>query len=138
VFSSVDKRTRARLRTIWWLLVLGGFVLAAISTYEGRFKSTEAYKGALATARTDPELIEAIGAPIHEGLFPEGEYRSTSDSSGCWSFEIPVSGSEGSATVRVLHHDEPAGSRYTFMVAELDDSQRRIDLLGEGESRVVC
>jgi len=138
VFSSVDKRMRARLRAIWWLLVLGGFVLAAISTYEGRFKSTEAYKGALAAARTDPELIEAIGAPIHEGLFPEGEYRSISDSSGCWSFEIPVSGSEGSATVRVLHHDEPAGSRYTFMVAELEDSQRRIDLLGEGESRVVC
>ena len=134
----MDKRTRARLRTIWWLLVLGGFVLAAISTYEGRFKSTEAYKGALAAARTDPELIEAIGAPIHEGLFPEGEYRSTSDSSGCWRFEIPVSGSEGSATVRVLHHDEPAGSRYTFMVADLEDSQRRIDLLGEGESRVVC
>ena len=66
---SVDKRTRAWLRAIWWLLVLGGFVLAAISTYEGRFKSTEAYKGALAAARTDPELIEAIGAPIHEGLF---------------------------------------------------------------------
>jgi hypothetical protein len=41
----VDKRTRAWLRAIWWLLVLGGFVLAAISTYEGRFKSTEAYKG---------------------------------------------------------------------------------------------
>jgi hypothetical protein len=138
VFLSVDKRTRARLRAIWWMLVLGGFVLAAISTYEGRFKSTEAYKGALAAARTDPELIEAIGAPIHEGLFPEGEYRSTSDSSGCWSFEIPVSGSEGSATVRVLHHDEPAGSRYTFMVADLEDSQQRIDLLGEGESRVVC
>ncbi len=135
---SVDKRTRAWLRTIWWMLVLGGFVLAAISTYEGRFKSTEAYKGALAAARTDPELIEAIGAPIHEGLFPEGEYRSTSESSGCWSFEIPVSGSEGSATVRVLHHDEPAGSRYTFMVADLEDAGRRIDLLGEGESRVVC
>lgn len=135
---SEDKRTRARLRAIWWLLVLGGFVLAAISTYEGRFKSTEAYKGALAAARTDPELIEAIGAPIHEGLFPEGEYRSTSDSSGCWSFEIPVSGPEGSATVRVLHHDEPAGSRYTFMVADLEGSGRRVDLLGEGESRVVC
>ena len=135
---SVDKRMRARLRAVWWMLVLGGFVLAAISTYEGRFKSTEAYKGALGAARTNPELIEAIGAPIHEGLFPEGEYRSTSDSSGCWSLEIPVSGPEGSATVRVIHHEEPAGSRYTLMVAELEDSGRRIDLLGEGESRVAC
>jgi hypothetical protein len=134
----VDKRTRAWLRAVWWMLVLGGFVLAAIATYEGRFKTTEAYKGALAAARTDPELIEAIGAPIHEGLFPEGEYRSTSDSSGCWSFEIPVSGSKGSATVRVLNHEEAAGSRYTFMVAELEGSERRIDLLGEGKSRVVC
>jgi hypothetical protein len=135
---SAPKRTRARLRAVWWMLVLGGFVLAAISTYEGRFKSTEAYKGALSAARTNPELIEAIGAPIHEGLFPEGEYRSTSDSSGCWSIEIPMSGPEGSATVRVVHHEEPAGSRYTFMVADLEDSGRRIDLLGEGESRVVC
>jgi hypothetical protein len=134
----VDKRTRARLRAVWWMLVLGGFVLAVISTYEGRFKSTEAYKGALGAARTDPELIEAIGAPIHEGLFPEGEYRRTSDSSGCWSFEIPMSGPEGSATVRVIHHEEPAVSRYTFMVADLEDSGRRIDLLGKGESRVVC
>ena len=134
----MDKRTRARLRAVWWLLVLGGFVLAMISIYEGRFKSTEAYKGALAAARTDPELIEAIGAPIHEGLFPDGEYRRTSSSSGCWSIEIPMSGPEGSATVRVLHHDEPAGSRFTFMVADLEDSGRRIDLLGEGESRVVC
>jgi hypothetical protein len=134
----VDKRTRARLRAVWWMLVLGGFVLAVISTYEGRFKSTEAYKGALGAARTDPELIEAIGAPIHEGLFPEGEYRRTSDSSGCWSFEIPMSGPEGSATVRVIHHEEPADLRYTFMVADLEDSGRRIDLLGEGESRVVC
>ncbi len=135
---SVDKRMRARLRAVWWMLVLGGFVLAAISTYEGRFKSTEAYKGALGAARTDPELIEAIGAPIHEGLFPEGEYRNTSDSSGCWSFEIPVSGPEGSATVRVLYHEEPTGSRYTFVVADLEDSGRRIDLLGEGKSRVAC
>ena len=135
---SVDKRTRARLRAVWWMLVLGGFVLVLIAIYEGRFKSTEAYKGALGAARTNPELIEAIGAPIHEGLFPDGEYRSTSDSSGCWSFEIPMSGPEGSATVRVIHHEEPTGSRYTFMVADLEDSGRRIDLLGEGESRVVC
>lgn len=135
---SVDKRTRALLRGIWWMLVLGGFVLVVISTYEGRFKTTEAYKGVLGAARTDPELIEAIGAPIHEGLFPDGEYRRTSASSGCWSFEIPMSGSEGSATIQALYHDEPAGSRYTFMVADLDDSERRIDLLDEGESRVVC
>lgn len=134
----MDKRTRAWLRGIWWMLVLGTFVLVVISIYEGRFKTTDAYDEALVTARTDPELIEAIGAPIHEGLFPDGEYRRTSASSGCWSFEIPLSGSEGSATVRVLHHEEPAGSRYTFMVAELEDSGRRIDLLGEGESRVVC
>ena len=120
------------------MLVLVGFVLVLIAIYEGRFKSTEAYKGALGAARTNPELIEAIGAPIHEGLFPDGEYRSTSDSSGCWSFEIPVSGPEGSATIRVIHHEEPTGSRYTFMVADLEDSGRRIDLMGEGESRVVC
>ena len=135
---SVDKRMRTRLRAVWWMLVLGGFVLAAISTYEGRFKSTEAYKGALGAARTDPELIEAIGAPIHEGLFPDGEYRRTSASSGCWSLEIPVSGPEGSATVRVLYHEGPTGSGYTFVVAELEDSGRRIGLLGEGESRGVC
>lgn len=135
----MDKRTRARLRDVWWLLVLGGFVLVVISTYEGRFKTTDAYNGALGAARTNPELVEAIGAPVHEGLFPDGEYRSTSDSSGCWRFEIPIYGPEGSATVSVLHHEETAGSRYTYMVADLEDSGgRRIDLLGEGKSRVVC
>lgn len=130
-----DERTRARLRDIWWLLVLGSFVLVVISVYQGRFKTTEAYDEALVAARTDPALIEAIGRPIHEGLFPNGEYAG---SSGCWRFDIPVSGPEGSATVHVLQRYDPEGSEYTYMVADLERSERRIDLLGEGESKVVC
>ena len=138
MFTGRDKRTRAHLRDVWWLLVLCSFVLVVIATYEGRFKTTAAYKGAVAEARTDPELIEAIGAPIHEGLFPDGEYRRDGAYSGCWGFEIPVSGPEGSATVRVLYHDDPEESGYTFMVADLEDSERRIDLLGEDRSRRIC
>jgi len=70
----------------------------------------------------------------HRGrLFPTGSFEE-SGPSGDAEFAIPISGPDGSATVYAEAEKFNGEWRYETLVAELDDSGRRINLLDEAQS----
>jgi hypothetical protein len=108
-------------------------VVVVIFLVFNSIKSHEVYEGALEAARSDPELTSAIGTPIDDGLFPTGSFEE-SGPSGSADFAIPVSGPNGSATVYAEAQKFGGQWEYTTLVAELDDSGRRINLLNENDN----
>src|SRR5207248_6604598 len=63
------------------LLLVATFVAFVIAIVFGAMKSTEVYGAALASAKDDPRVINALGLPIKAGFFVSGK-TNVSDSSG--------------------------------------------------------
>lgn len=114
------------------ILVAACFITVIVLLTLTWIKSSEVYTGALDAARSDAELAEAIGTPIEDGLFPTGSYE-VSGQRGHTEFEISVSGPKGSATVYAVARKSAGEWTYTTLVADLDDSERRINLLDQTE-----
>ena len=49
-----------------------GFIVLIVTIVFGMMKSTDAYKEALAKARANPYVQEALGSPIEDGLLVMG------------------------------------------------------------------
>ena len=96
----------------------------------GVMKSSDVYKEAVAKAKANSSVVEALGTPIEEGLFVSGNIK-VSDQSGQANLAIPISGPNGKATV-FLEATRSAG-KWTFSTLEVEfrefDSQ--INLLEE-------
>lgn len=71
-------------------------------------KSSEGYQQAVAAATSHPEVIEAIGEPIKEGLVPKGKV-STNNGSGEVDVRITLTGPKGSGVLYAVG-TRPAGS----------------------------
>jgi len=82
-------------------LLCAGFVVAVVAFVFGMLKGVEPYQVGVATARSDPRVIEVLGEPIEEGLLLMGEI-SESDSAGSADLSIPMSGPEGSGRIHVV------------------------------------
>src|SRR5436305_8657544 len=66
------------------------FVASIIFIVFSAVKSTDVYKDALARAKADPAVIEALGSPIKEGLLVSGN-TNVNGASGEANLAIPVS-----------------------------------------------
>lgn len=102
--------------------------------------STEVYKLAVTTAHGETTFNEALGVPVHEGWFSEGNIHS--GDSGTASLKIPVCGSIQKGNLRVIAIKENGNWRLKDLTLELAKSGRSIDLLkkeagGPGISRPV-
>ena len=62
-------------------------------------KSTDVYKEALARAKADPVVIEALGSPIKDGFLLSGN-TNVNGASGESNLAIPISGPKGKGTIR--------------------------------------
>ena len=98
-------------RPNWWsrnwkwvvpVIVVAGILLAAVPVAAIYFfaqfflhsmKSSGGYPEALAAARANPAVVQALGTPIKDGWFPSGNIES-SGSTGESDLAIPVSGPE--------------------------------------------
>jgi hypothetical protein len=96
----------------------------------GMMKSSHAYKEALAMARADLHVQEALGSPIKEGLLVMGNI-SVNGSSGHADLAIPVSGPQGSGTIYVVASKSAAARQWTILrlVVDIKATNERIDLL---------
>ncbi len=83
----------------------------------GAMKSTDVYKEALARARVNSGVIEALGAPITEGFLVSGN-TNVNGASGEANLSIPISGPKGK-------RDDLRGSEQVAWPMELYGSHRR-------------
>ena len=93
----------------------------------GMIKSSDAYAGALERARSHPQVIEALGTPIEEGLLTTGSIN-VSGPSGNADLAIPVSGPKAEGTLYVTATKEAGVWNYQVLQLHVRGGER-IDLL---------
>ena len=107
------------------LLVFAGSIIVIVFS---AMKSTDVYKEALARAKTDPAVIEALGSPIRDGVLVSGT-SSVNGASGESNLAIPISGPKGKGTIYVSASKSLGRWIYSGLVVEVSGTHDRIDLL---------
>ncbi len=123
-----DRRSRIWRRPLSLGATLALRCLAAFIHWIFRIiKSSEPYRLALALAKSDPVVAEALGRPVREGLFPTGSL-SVSGPSGRADFAIPLQGPKGRALLHVRASKTRGEWRLDSAVLETENPARRVDL----------
>jgi hypothetical protein len=120
-----------------WFVPLGCFTVALMFViFVGSIlvivfsamKSTDLYKDALARAKADPAVIEALGSPIKDGFLMSGN-TNVNGASGESNLAIPISGPKGKGTIYVSAQKSLRRWNYSGLVVEVGQTHQRIDLL---------
>ncbi|HEY4758212.1 MAG TPA: cytochrome c oxidase assembly factor Coa1 family protein [Chthoniobacterales bacterium] len=120
-----------------WFVPLGCFTVALLFlAFVGSIlvivfttmKSTDVYKQAVARAKADPAVIEALGSPIKDGFFVSGN-TNVNGASGESNLAIPISGPKGKGTIYVSANKSLGQWNYSGLVVEVGQTHERIDLL---------
>lgn len=128
------KQRRSWLGRNWkWLLAgifVGGivFVLGIFTLVMGSIRSSDAAKEAVARAQSNAFITQRLGTPISEGWLVSGSINVSNDS-GDADLSIPISGPKGKGTVYVTAKKTTGQWIYNNMVAALEESNDRVDLL---------
>jgi hypothetical protein len=109
------------------LLLAGGFVFVIVSIVFGAMKSSDAYKTALAKAKADPRVVNALGSPITDGFLVWGT-TNVSGSSGQADLTIPISGSHGKGTIYFVASKFAGEWTFSKLIVEVGKTRERIDL----------
>ena len=96
-------------------------------------KSTDVYKEALARAKADPAVTEALGSPIKEGFLLSGN-TNVNGAAGESNLAIPISGPKGKGTIYVSANKALGQWNYSGLVVEIGETHERIDLLHKASS----
>jgi Cytochrome oxidase complex assembly protein 1 len=136
-------RTACNSKTNWWkrnwkwFVPLGCFTVALLFlAFVGSMlvivfsamKSTDVYKEALARAKADPAVIEALCMPIKDGFLISGN-TNVNGASGESNLAIPISGPKGKGTIYVSANKSLGQWDYSGLIVEVDQTHERIDLL---------
>ena len=133
----------ARSRGNWWtrnwkwfvptgcltiVILFAAFIGLIVMIVFSAMKSSDAYKHALARAKADPAVIEALGSPIKEGMFVSGS-TNVNGASGEANLAIPIYGPKGKATIYVVAKKSASEWKDSVLVVEIEKTKQRIDLL---------
>ena len=110
--------------TLVFLAFVGSILVIVFSA----MKSTDVYKAALARAKTDAAVIEALGSPIKDGVLVSGS-SSVNGASGESNLAIPISGTKGKGIIYVSATKSLGRWNYSGLVVEISGTHERIDLL---------
>ena len=110
------------------ILVCGGFVTLLVALVFGVIRNTEVYAQAVYAARTDAQVVAALGTPIEEGFLVSGNIE-VSDQSGSADLAIPISGPYGSATIHAVAEKQRGEWFFDNLEVVVDETDERIDLL---------
>jgi hypothetical protein len=110
--------------TLLFLVFVGSILVIVFSA----MKSTDVYKEALARAKADPAVIEALGLPIKDGFLVSGN-TNVNGASGESNLAIPISGPKGKRTIYVSANKSLGQWNYSGLVVEVGQTHQRIDLL---------
>jgi Cytochrome oxidase complex assembly protein 1 len=105
-----------------FLAFIGSILVIVVSA----IKSTDVYKVALARAKADPAVIEAVGSPIKDGFLMSGN-TNVNGASGESNLAIPISGPKAKGTIYVSAN-KLLGQWNSLLVVEVRQTHQRIDL----------
>ena len=109
---------------VLFMVFVGSILVIVFSA----MKSTDVYKEALARAKADPAVIEALGSPIKEGFLMSGN-TNVNGAAGESNLAIPISGPKGKGTIYVSANKALGQWNYSGLVVEIRQTHQRIDLL---------
>ena len=107
------------------------FIALIVLVVFGAMKSTDVYKTALSRAQQHPEVVEALGSPVDDGMFVSGS-TDVNGASGNAELAIPISGPKGKGTLYVTATKSAGQWSYSKLVVEVKDTGKRIDLDPDG------
>ena len=110
------------------LVLFVAFVVSIALIVFSAMKSTDAYKEALARAKANSAVIEALGSPIAEGFLVSGN-TNVNGASGETNLSIPISGPNGKGTIYVAAKKSLGRWNYSGLIVEITKTHQRIDLL---------
>lgn len=103
------------------------FVAFLVVVVFAAMRSATPYQEALARARSDARVIEALGSPIEPGWWMAGKIQTSTDSGSC-DITVPISGPKQSARLRVV--GIKSDDRWTYsMMRVIPNNGPPIDLL---------
>jgi len=109
------------------LLLGGAFAIFILVVVFGAMKQSDAYKIAVARAKSDPRVTSALGTPISEGWFLSGK-TNVNGGSGDADLSIPISGPKGKGTIYAVATKSAGEWSYSKLVVKVDASGETIDL----------
>jgi len=112
--------------TFLGLVVFSAGIFALIM--EG-MRSSDVAQEALARAQANPAMVQRLGARIDEGWIMSGSINEATGGSGDAQLAVPISGPKGSATVYVIASKVAGTWNYSQILAAIDGSGEKIDLL---------
>jgi len=135
-----EKQKRSWWSRNWkWVVPVGclftvvlfiSFVALILFLVFGLLKSSDAYKDALAKAKSHPAVRKTLGTPIEEGLFVTGSINISGLSERA-SLAIPISGPKDRATIYVEAEKTTGTWSFSKLVVEINSTSQRINLLRE-------
>jgi cytochrome oxidase complex assembly protein 1 len=117
------------------LLLAAGFIFFIISIPFGLMKSSDAYKMALARAKADPRVMNALGSPIEDGFFVGGN-SNVSGTSGHADMNVPISGPKGKGTIYFVASKFAGQWTFSKLMVEVAKTGQRIDLIEDPATTV--
>jgi cytochrome oxidase complex assembly protein 1 len=103
-------------------------VAAIVFTVFGAIKSTEVYKSAVARAKADKRVTEALGAPVHEAWYLAGN-TNVSGGSGAADLSIPISGPKAKGTIYAVATKSAGRWEFSKLVVKIENTAETIDLI---------
>jgi hypothetical protein len=103
------------------------FIACIVLLVFSAMKSSDAYKIALARAKKDSRVTEAIGTPIKEGLFVSGNTNVNGDS-GESDITIPIHGPKGAAKIYAVATKSEGRWEYSKLMVKVEETGEEIDL----------
>ena len=111
------------------VVLFAAFIGVIMMTVFGAIKSSDAYKTAVARAKADQRVTDAIGTPIKEAWYVLGK-TEVSGGSGTSELTIPISGPKGKAVIYANSEKFAGDWKFKRMVVKIDSTSQTIDLSG--------
>jgi hypothetical protein len=103
------------------------FVVCIVFFVFSVMKSSDAYKIAVARAKSDERVIAALGTPIREGMFASGK-ANVNGPSGEADLAIPISGPKGKATIYAVATKSAGTWTFSKLAVQVEGGSEMIDL----------
>lgn len=103
------------------------FVACIVFLVFSVMKSSDAYKIAVARAKSDQRVVAALGTPISEGMFASGK-TNVNGPSGEADIGIPISGPKGKATIYAVATKSEGTWSFSKLNVKIDGTGETIDL----------